>query len=148
MSDKVRDNQAQFLNALFQTAGNIVDAEKLCKISRHSHYKWIREDPDYKQRHRETMCEVASIAFDSGMKLIKGMKTTTVETKEKYDKNGKLVGKEITTIITEHKPENTMVKYVLNKFGDLLGLTQEIEAEEVEQNLIQITEERADDKTE
>ena len=41
------DNQKLFLEALEASCGIVSEAAEKCGLSRHSHYAWMRVDPDY-----------------------------------------------------------------------------------------------------
>ena len=99
------DNHKQaMLEALEASLGIVSTAAKKANIGRSTHYKWIVEDPDYKQAVQEVQDSVLDFAESHLYKLVKeGNPAATIFfLKTKGKKRGYIERQEIE--VTEKKP--------------------------------------------
>ena len=57
---KVQTRKTTFINALKETLGNVTEASKLTGIQRDTHYRYLKDDPEYKLQVEE----IANMVFD------------------------------------------------------------------------------------
>ena len=99
------DNHKQaMLEALEASLGIVSTAAKKANIGRSTHYKWMDEDPDYKQAVQEVQDSVLDFAESHLYKLVKeGNPAATIFfLKTKGKKRGYIERQEIE--VTEKKP--------------------------------------------
>jgi hypothetical protein len=57
---KLQVTKTTFIEALRETLGNVTEASRRTGIDRISHYRYLKEDPEYKQQ----VDEIANMVFD------------------------------------------------------------------------------------
>lgn len=57
---KLQVTKTTFIEALRETLGNVTEASRRTGIDRISHYKYLKDDPEYKQQ----VDEIANMVFD------------------------------------------------------------------------------------
>jgi hypothetical protein len=102
--NKMDSNKQAMLEALEASLGIVSTAAKKANVGRSTHYKWMDEDPDYKQAVQEVQESVLDFAESHLYKLVKeGNPAATIfYLKTKGKKRGYIERQEIE--VTEKKP--------------------------------------------
>ena len=66
-SHSVAPKKAAFLKAFEASGGNLVVAERAAKVSRRSHYRWLKQ-PEYQRRFEEATARAEYLRKRAGIK--------------------------------------------------------------------------------
>lgn len=90
-SKPLSKKQKSFISALKQSLGVITEVCETTGVARASHYRWMKENPLY----RDAVLEVDEVALDFAesqlFKLMKGVKITEIRRKPNPEKAGELI---------------------------------------------------------
>lgn len=104
-----------FINALRATLGNVKQAAETCGIDRTTHYKWLKDDPEYKAMVDDLAEEDIDFVESQLRKRINGYDAK--ETKA-FVIRGKI---ETVDILKHYPPDVTAIMYFLNNKGTARG---------------------------
>jgi hypothetical protein len=100
--------QKAFIKALKQNRFNVSKACDVVGVSRQAHYRWLEEDPDYKQAYEDLSESVLDLAEESLIELIQGAY------KEVIDKDGNIR-------MLKEVPDGASIRYYLDRLGKKRG---------------------------
>jgi hypothetical protein len=78
VTEKIKEKKEHFLEAFEQAAGNVSVACKKVLISRETYYRYLKEDPEFKQKCEEINESLLDMAETMLLKQIKNDNTTSI----------------------------------------------------------------------
>jgi len=105
----MRAEQDKFI-AMFSVCGRVGEAARRAQINRDAHYRWLRDDPAYAERFRESLTKVVQVLEDYAVE------SATVGIKSLIIQHGEVVKDKKGEPIYEYKRDPATLRFLLQAY--------------------------------